>query len=272
MRVKEGVPDLPAARVLGSTSSYAHAEALAQMTAAGLLDQGVNTVLAPVADVVADEDSFLFARSYGSEPGLVSTFVAAVTRGYGDGGLVTVVKHFPGHGSAPEDSHTSVPVSQATRADFETIHLPPFRAAVAAGAEGVMMGHFVVPVYDAANAASQSVSIIEDLLRGELGFEGLVVSDDIEMVAATGRAGTPGTVGKASAATLGNVAVAALAAGCDLLITTSTSARRTAIEEAIVMAVQSGELSQERLDQAVTRILLVKARHSLWVPKAAAQN
>ena len=180
-----------------------------------------------------------------------------------------MVKHFPGHGSAPENSHTSVPVSAATRADFETIHLPPFRAAIAAGAQGVMIGHFVAPAFDALHVASQSATIIEDLLRGDLGFEGLAISDDLEMAAASGR---PGAVGTASAAVLGEVAVASLAAGCDLLIATSTLARRSAIEQAIVGAVQSGALSEERLDQAVTRILLVKAEHSVLVPGVTPRN
>jgi beta-N-acetylhexosaminidase len=270
MRVKEGVPGVPAARVLGTTSSPAVALTLAEATATGLLDQGVNMALAPVADVVMRGDSFLYARSFGSEPRLVSDFVAAVTRGYVERGVVTVVKHFPGHGSAPENSHTSVPVSAATRADFETIHLPPFRAAIAAGAQGVMIGHFVAPAFDALHVASQSATIIEDLLRGDLGFEGLAISDDLEMAAAA--AGRPGAAGTASAAALGEVAVASLAAGCDLLIVTSTLARQSAIERAIVGAVQSGALSEERLDQAVTRILLVKAEHSVPVPGVTPRN
>jgi beta-N-acetylhexosaminidase len=269
MRVKDGVPNVPAARVLGTTSSPAHAQALAQATAAGLLAQGVNMVLAPVADVVRDKDSFLFSRSYGGDPGTVSDFVEAVTQGFVGSGVVTVVKHFPGHGSAPGNSHTSLPVSAATRADFETIHLLPFEVAIAAGADGVMIGHLSVPAYDALHVASQSAPMIEDLLRRDLGFEGLAVSDDLEMAAAVGRAGEVGT---ASAAELGDAAVASLAAGCDLLITTSTFARQSAIEQAIVDAVSTGALSDERLDQAVMRILLVKAEHSLLLPGAAPRS
>ncbi len=262
MRVKDGVPDLPAARTLGATSTPAHAESLARTTAAGLLDQGVNMVLAPVADVVADESSFLFARSYGDDPGTVSDFVSAVTHGFANGGLITVVKHFPGHGSAPGNSHISAPVSAATRDEFVSVHLPPFRAAIASGASGVMVGHFVVPVYDESHPASQSAAIIENLLRGDLGFQGLVVSDDLEMSAAAGRAGEIGT---ASPAQLGETAVAALAAGCDLLITTGTYQRQLVIRQAIVDAVNDGFLSRERMDQAVERILALKATHSLPV-------
>ncbi len=260
MRIRDGVPDLPAARLLGDTSTPERARELAQETAAGLMDQGVNMMLAPVADVVADEDSFLFQRSYGDTAATVSAFVAAVCEGAAAAGVITVVKHFPGHGSAPGNSHTTVPVAAATRAEFEGIHLPPFRAALEAGTEGVMVGHFMVPAYDDAHPASQSPPIIESLLRGALGFGGLVVSDDLEMSAAAGRSGA---VGASNPATVGLSAVSALDAGCDLLITTGTFDRQLAVRQAIVEAVRDGSLSEDRLDDAVARVLAFKAAHRL---------
>jgi len=263
MRVKEGVPRLPSARDLAATSSPAEAQALAEETAAGLLPQGVNMVLAPVADVVSDRDSFLFSRTYGGEPGVVSDFVAAVVQGYAENGVVTVVKHFPGHGSAPGNSHTAVPVSTATRAEFERVHLPPFQAAIAAGADGVMLGHLLVPAYDRLRPASQSEAIVKALLRLDLGFTGLAVTDDLEMAAAAGR---EGQVGTATATELGEAAVSALTAGCDLLITTGTVDRQLLIQQAIVDAVQAGKLAEERLNEAVARILTVKLEHSIPVP------
>jgi beta-N-acetylhexosaminidase len=263
MRVKEGVPKLPSARALAATSSPAKARALAVETAAGLLSQGVNMVLAPVADVVTQRDSFLFSRAYGGDPGTVAEYVAAVIQGYGENGVVTVVKHFPGHGSAPGNSHTSVPVSTASRTEFETVHLPPFTAAIAAGVDGVMVGHLLVPAYDRLSPASQSRAIIEDLLRREMRFVGLVVSDDLEMAAAAGR---EGQVGSASKTELGGAAVSALAAGCDLLISTGTLARQLVVEQAIVDAVRTGRLAEERLNDAVARVLTVKVQHSLPVP------
>ena len=267
MRVKEGVPKLPSARALAAGSSPSEAQALTEETAAGLLSQGVNMVLAPVADVVTDRDSFLYSRAYGDEPGVVADFVAAVTRGYAESGIVTVVKHFPGHGSAPGNSHTAVPVSAATRADFERVHLPPFEAAIAAGVDGVMMGHLLVPAYDRLHPASESEAIVNDLLRRHLGFAGLVVTDDLEMAAAAGR---EGQVGTATAAELGQAAVSALAAGCDLLITTGTLERQLVIEQAIVDAVRTGRLAEERLDEAVARVLSVKVEHSMPVPGSLA--
>jgi beta-N-acetylhexosaminidase len=263
MRVREGVPDLPSARTVGRTWSREKAQAVAKETASALLSQGVNMVLAPVADVVSDPDSFLFARSYGSEPRVVSEFVAAVSQEYVESGLVTVVKHFPGHGSAPGNSHTAVPVSAATRDEFAAVHLPPFAAAAARGVDAVMMSHLLVPAFDGSHPASGSRAIIGGLLRKDLGFDGLVITDDLEMAAAVGR---EGAVGTATAGELADAAVAALAAGCDVLITTGTIERQLLIQEAIVDAVRTGRLARERLDQAVARVLTVKLRHSIALP------
>lgn len=260
-RVTAGVPALPSARTLGDQSSAFVAKALAAMTATGLLAQGVNMVLAPVADVVHDPDSFLYNRTYGGRPDLVSDFVSAVTEAYESSGVITVVKHFPGHGSVKGDSHYSALVSDATFVDFNLIHLPPFRAAFAAGAQGVMMGHFVAPPFDPVAPASLSKAVIGGLLRERLGFSGLVVADDLEMAGATDS--RPGRGVRATPAELGEAAVAALDAGCDLLIATGTTDRQRAILDAIVRAVETGRLSQQRLDNAVLRILTVKVRHSI---------
>ncbi len=263
VRVKEGVPVLPSAREMAAASTAAQVKALAGRTAAALLAQGVNMALAPVADVVADEDSFLYDRSYSADPGTVSRFVVAVVKGFQSEGMIAVVKHFPGHGSAPENTHTQAPVSDAGLEDFDRVHLPPFVAAVGVGTDGVMVGHFVVPAFDPAHAASQSAKIIDGVLRGDLGFKGLVVSDDMEMAAAAGRAGA---VGSATPAELGRAAVGALAAGCDLLIVTGTSERQAAVRDAISAAVRSGVLDADRLDDAVTRILMLKIEHGIPVP------
>lgn len=260
-RVTSGVPAVPTARELGDRSSPFVAGALAAMTATGLLAQGVNMVLAPVADVVDDEDSFLYHRTYSGRPDRVSEFVATVTNGYEGRGVVTVVKHFPGHGSVEGDSHYRALVSDATLMDFGLIHLPPFRAAFAAGAHGVMMGHFVATPFDPTAPASLSKAVIGGLLRDRLGFSGLVVSDDLEMGGVTG--GTSGGPMRATAEEVGEAAVAALDAGCDLLIATGAAHRQRVILDAIVEAVDAGLLSRARLDDAVLRILTVKARHAI---------
>ena len=264
-RIHEGVPEVPRARALGETASPQDAALLAAETAEGLLALGVNMNLAPVADVVADSDSFLYPRTFGGDPELVSAFVSAVTEAYVREGLISVVKHFPGHGSASGNTHGEEVISEATEADFDTVHLPPFQAAFAAGAEGAMMAHIVADAYDGDQPASRSGAVIEDLLRRDLGFTGLVVSDDLEMAAATGSrtTGEGADSEAAQADALGGAAVASLGAGCDLLICTGTLARNLQVLDAIVAAVTNGELSPARLDEAVLAVLELKLRHDI---------
>ncbi len=264
-RIHEGVPEVPRARILGNNSSPGEAALLATETAEGLLALGVNMNLAPVADVVADPDSFLYPRTYGGDPEVVSAFVSAVTEAYVETGLISVVKHFPGHGSAAGNTHGERVVSSATEAEFDAIHLPPFLAAFAAGAEGTMTAHIIAKAYDAERPASLSSAVIEDLLREDLGFKGLVISDDLEMAAAisaTG-AGTGADTEAAQAAALGEAAVAAVGAGCDLLICTGTLDRNLQVLDAIVAAVTNGDLSAARLDEAVLSVLELKLRHEI---------
>jgi len=272
-RINVDVPFVPSARMLGEQSSPTEVARMAAETATGLLALGVNMNLAPVADVVSDPTSFLYRRSFSGDPTIVSRYVRAVTRSYEDNGLIAVVRHFPGHGSAAGDSHDSVVVSKAGEAEFATIHLPPFKAAMAEGAEGVLMAHVIVRAYDPLWPASSSAAIIQGLLREGLGFSGLVVADDVEMVAAAatgaeaGGQATPSTSnGAATVVDPGEVAVRELAAGCDLLISTGTIARQKAMLEAIVKALETGRLPAERLDDAVLRVLETKLRHRLVSP------
>jgi beta-N-acetylhexosaminidase len=264
-RVHDGVPDVPRARRLGEESSPEGAALLATETAQGLLALGVNMNLAPVADVVADPASFLYTRTYGGDPELVSAFVSAVVKAYAETGLISVVKHFPGHGSAAGNTHGERVVSSATRAEFDAIHLPPFRAAFASGAEGAMAAHVIATAYDEEHPASLSSAVIQDLLREDLGFTGLVISDDLEMAAAllSTDAGAKADAEAAQAAALAEAAVAAVGAGCDLLICTGTLNRNLQVLDAVVAAVTNGDLSAARLDEAVLSVLELKLRHDI---------
>lgn len=267
-RIHSGLPRIPAARDLGDDAALEEARLLAAETAAGLLELGVNTNLAPVADVVSDARSFLYKRTYSGDPTVVADFVATVTDAYAQKGVIVVVKHFPGHGCAPGDSHGGPVVSDVGEFDFATVHLPPFKAALSAGAEGVMMAHILVRAYDPVMPASLSSTVIEDVLRDGLGFSGLVVADDLEMAGAA-VASAAGENTQAPNDDPGELAVLALAAGCDLLISTGTLPRQTAMIDAIVEAVESGRLSQSRLDHAVSRMLEIKLRHDLITPLSA---
>ena len=248
-RIKDGVTFVPAAREVAETMTPEEAGALATQTASELLDLGINMNLAPVADVVSDGGSFLYRRSYSGDPETAAAYVAAVVSGFLREGLIAVPKHFPGHGAADGNTHTEEAVAQATAADYESVHLPPFEAGFEAGAEAVMVAHIVAAAYDSEHPASSSPAVVEGLLREQLGFRGVVITDDIQMSAAS----TGG--GEASS---GAVAVDCLRAGCDLILTLGQVETQLAIIDAIVTAVDDGSLSEDRLDEAVLRILKLK--------------
>ena len=253
-RIKDGVTPVPAARSLGENSTPEEAGELAAQTAEELLALGVNVNLTPVADVVSDSSSFLYRRSYSGDTEQVAAYVAAVVAGYEDSGVTAVPKHFPGHGAAEGNTHEGAAVADASVAEFESTHLPPFIAGFDAGAEAVMVAHIIADAYDSEHPASSSSAVIEDLLRGELGFDGLVITDDIEMAAAGGTA---------TEETSGATAVACLRAGADLVITLAALSSQQDVATAIVEAVEAGSLSEERLDEAVLRILELKQRRGL---------
>jgi beta-N-acetylhexosaminidase len=219
--------------------------------------------LAPVADVVGDPDSFLYDRTYGGDAEIVSDFVVAVTRALEDHGLIAVVKHFPGHGSASGDTHSEAAVSQAGREEFESVHLPPFEAALAAGVDGVLMSYVVADAYDPENPACFSAALVAGLLRERLGFTGVVIADDLYMRVSAAADGQGASAPEARVAIEAQAAVAALEAGCDLLILTESETNSTLVLDAIVTAVQNGALSEARLDEAVLRVLTLKSRHGI---------
>ena len=196
----------------------------------------MNLNFAPVADVNTNPDNpVIGVRSFGSEPELVARHVAAFVEGMQGAGVAACAKHFPGHGDTSADSHRELPVAGGDL----SAHLLPFRAAVQAGVDAVMTAHVVVPELDADPATLSGPAV--RLLRDELGFGGLVVSDALEMRAVAG------TVGPEEAA------VRALAAGVDALCL-GHDLELEPVHAAVVAAVESGRLSAERLADAAARI------------------
>jgi beta-N-acetylhexosaminidase len=167
--------------------------------------------------------------------------------------LIGIAKHFPGHGNVTVDSHTDLPSVSGDLAALEAAELMPFKWAINNGVPGVMVGHLMVPALDPDLPASLSPKIIDGYLRGQLGFEGVVFTDDINMRALT------------RYRSIGESAVLAVLAGADMLpINTGQPATDTArVRDALLAAVQSGRISQERIDQSVRRILQLKAAHGL---------
>ncbi|WP_424531375.1 glycoside hydrolase family 3 protein [Sphaerisporangium viridialbum] len=214
---------------------------------------GITLDYAPDVDVNADPDNPVIGiRSFGSDPDLVARHAAAWISGLQSAGVAACAKHFPGHGDTVTDSHLALPAVHASRELLERRDLPPFRAAVAAGVRAIMCGHLLVPSLDPGLPATLSPRVLTGLLREELGFEGLLVTDAIEMKAVTALMPQP------------RIAVRALAAGADAICVGASSPGGENVSElraAIVRAVHEGALDEARLAEAAGRVRALAAWH-----------
>jgi beta-glucosidase-like glycosyl hydrolase/CubicO group peptidase (beta-lactamase class C family) len=245
MRV-EGASRFPRAMVLGASGSKDDVEFSAEVTAREARALGVHLLLNPVLDLNTNpENPVIDTRSFGESPETVAELGAAYIRRAQDLGVLATAKHFPGHGGTAVDSHLSLPVIRDDRERLSGESLVPFRAAIEAGVAAVMTAHVAVPALDGQERrpATLSPEILEDLLRRELGFRGLVVSDALDMG------------GAREGAWDGEVAVAALGAGVDMLLVPPDP---LVAHRAVIRAVRRGDLSEARLDQSVLRVLEAK--------------
>ncbi|MGB2569036.1 glycoside hydrolase family 3 protein [Micromonospora citrea] len=236
----------PGNLALGAVDDPALTEEVARDLGADLAALGVTLNYAPDADVNDNPaNPVIGVRAFGAEPDLVARHTAAWVRGLQSAGVAACAKHFPGHGDTRVDSHHDLPRISASRARLDAVELVPFRAAVAAGVQAVMTGHLLVPALDEELPATLSPRVLGDLLRDELGFCGVVVTDAVEMRAVADRYGFAGA------------AVRALAAGADAVCVGGEHADEAAarhLRDAIVAAVVSGELPEERLAEAAKRV------------------
>ncbi|GAA4155937.1 glycoside hydrolase family 3 protein [Actinomadura keratinilytica] len=241
----------PGNMALGATGRPADAQAAARVTGSELRAVGINQNFAPVADVnVNPANPVIGVRSFGADPALVSRMLGAAVAGYQSAGVAATAKHFPGHGDTATDSHTGLPVIRHTRAQWERLDAPPFRAAVSAGADAIMSAHIVVPGLDrSGDPATLSRTVLTGLLRGSLGYRGVIVTDSLQMQGAKVRY-SPGAT-----------AVRAVNAGADQLL--MPPSLPTAYN-AVLAAVRSGQIPRKRLDEAVTRILRMKEQRGLF--------
>lgn len=239
---------VPGAAVLGAVDDLALTGAVGAAVGAELAALGIDLDLGPVADVNSNPDNpVIGTRSFGADPALAGRHVAAWVQGLQTQGVAACVKHFPGHGDTGQDSHLTLPVLDAPADVVRARELRPFAAAVAGGAASVMTSHIVVPALDPDLPATLSAPVLA-VLRDELGFDGVIVSDALDMAGASGRHGIP------------EAAVLALIAGCDLLCIgpDKDAALVRATQDAVVAAVDSGRLSLTRLSEAVARIAEVR--------------
>jgi beta-N-acetylhexosaminidase len=224
--------------------------AAALTTGLELRGLGFTWVFAPVADVtIGAADPTIGARSPSEDPAVAAQAIGAAIKGYDDAGIVSTVKHFPGHGTATTDSHDTLPVVDASLAEIEAHDLPPFASAIAHRAPAVMLSHLDLTAIAPDVPASMAPEVY-DLLRDDLGFEGVAITDSLGMGAVGGRP-TP--------------ALQALQAGADLLLMPVDTAETHRI---VVDAIRTGDVSRERVEEAAARVVAVQA----WQARVAAQR
>ncbi|MEO7588205.1 MAG: glycoside hydrolase family 3 N-terminal domain-containing protein [Arachnia sp.] len=245
-RIGPPATQFPGNMALGAGRSAADARTAAAISGRELAAMGIHQNNAPDVDVNINPDNpVIGVRSFSSQPELVSEMGAATIRGYQDDArVIATAKHFPGHGDTATDSHTGLPVITHTLEEWETIDKPPFEAAIAAGVDSIMTAHIVVPsLDDSGDPATLSKKIVTGQLRENMGFEGVIVTDGLEMAGVREKYGD------------GEVAVRALEAGVDQLL---LPADPREAYEAIDEALDSGRLTEKRIDESVKRVLAMK--------------
>lgn len=254
-RIGEPATQFPGSMALGSGRSVADGQRAAAITGQELRAMGINLDFAPSGDVnINPANPVIGVRSFSSDPALVAQFTGAQVKGYQDSAkpvdtVSAAVKHFPGHGDTNQDSHTSLPVINHTREQWEQIDAPPFKQAIAAGTDMIMSAHIVVPKLDNSGEPSTlSPTVLTGMLRKELGYQGVIVTDSLRMEGV--RAKHPDN----------EIPVLALKAGADQLLMPMNI--QVAIDS-VISAVRSGQLTEKRIDESVQRILTMKQHRGI---------
>ncbi|MER7774659.1 glycoside hydrolase family 3 protein [Streptomyces sp. NPDC096191] len=250
-RVGEPATLFPGAMAVGAGGSRSDARTLGRIAGAELRAMGIRQDYAPDADVnVNPANPVIGVRSFGADPEAVAEMVAAEVTGYQRSGVAACAKHFPGHGDTATDSHTGLPEITHTREEWETLDAPPFRAAIDAGIDAIMTAHLVVPALDdSGDPATLSRPILTGILREELGYDGVVVTDSLGMEGVRTKYGDE------------RVPVLALKAGVDQLL---NPPHLDLAWNAVLTAVREGELTEARLDESILRVLRLKAKLELF--------
>lgn len=255
-RLTEGAALLPGPMAIAAAK--ADARVIGKNCADTLLSVGINSNTAPVLDVNRDAmNPIIGARSFGDTVEAAERYGLGLMNGMRERGMIASVKHFPGHGNVKTDSHLAMPCNDADEKELREIDFAPFQSAFAMGADALMTSHVCFKNYDSKYPATLSHRIMTDLLRGEMGFEGVAISDCMEMGAIRTTYGT------------GEGAVLAVEAGCDILCFSHTYEAVAEAASALYAAVDSGRISPARIEQSYARIVRLKKKYHLldvWHP------
>ncbi|MFW5736929.1 MAG: beta-N-acetylhexosaminidase [Halanaerobium sp.] len=247
----KGATHFPGNMALGAAQSKNLTKKVAQATASELKNLGINFNLAPVLDVNNNPaNPVIGVRSFGEDPELVAELGMSYIKGLQSEGITATAKHFPGHGDTDTDSHLDLPIIKHQRSRLDEVELYPFKKAIEAGVDSIMTAHVYFPAIEKEEGipATLSKSVLTDLLRDELKFEGLIITDCMEMNAIVN---TFGTV---------EGAVRTIEAGSDTVLVSHSYQQQKKAIEAVIEAVKSGRISEKRIDQSVKRILTLKGK------------
>ncbi len=254
LRLKNIATTLPGNMNLGASGSSILSYLAGKLTAIDLETLGINMNFAPVIDVNTSADNKVIGvRSFGDNPDEVSRLGVAYIKGLQSRRVSATAKHFPGHGAVSIDSHYATPVINYTYKELDSVDLKPFKAAINDGVDGIMTAHVSLPKIDAsAEPATISKTIITGILREKLGFNGLVITDDMEMN------------GILSKTDIGSAAVKSILAGCDIITVVWSAKAKDTVYNALYKAVKSGVISEKRLNVSLNRIIRTKLKRKLY--------
>jgi len=247
-----GFTETPPMRELGRLNDGAleRARARGRLFAAELRPIGIDIDFAPVLDVDSNpHNPVIGERSASADPALVAQIGAAFINGLQSGGVAACGKHFPGHGDTDQDSHLDLPRLPHTLERLRSLELVPFRAAVGSGVASIMTSHILFTALDASRPATMSSAVLQGLLRDELGFDGVIVSDDLEMKAIASHFPMP------------DAAADAVRAGCDLLLCCHTPSLQRSIIDALAQAIRDGSICRTQIDASHRRLAALAARY-----------
>ena len=254
-RMPPEITDIPSPYTYGNISNSSLLTRLGRTLGAECAAFGFNLDFAPVMDVFSNPNNTVIGdRSYSSNPETAAQATGLVAGGLKDTGIIATGKHFPGHGDTATDSHTELPIIGKTREVWEQTDAVPFREAIRAGVPIIMVGHILMSSLDPDNPATLSHTVVTEVLQEEMGFGGVICTDDLTMGAISDTYG----IGEAAVR-----AVEAVEAGCDLLLICHEEENLREAYDALLTSVKSGRITEKRLNESVLRILFLKAEYKL---------
>lgn len=243
---------LPTNEELGKRNDISLSYNIGKLLGKELSAFGFNLDFAPVLDINSNPHNPIIGdRSFGTDAELVSELGLQMMKGIQSEQVISVIKHFPGHGDTAVDSHKELPIIQKSLEELQALELIPFKHAIEQGAEVVMVGHILLPKIDSTYPASISERIITDVLREQLGYEGIIITDDMTMKAILNNL------------EIGESAVSAVKAGNDIVLVAHNYANVKKAIDSIIKAIENGEITEQRIDESVKRILSIKKKYNL---------